>query len=640
MRSHLGTLGALLVLVIGTGGVSVEADPASGAAATRVRRKQLMGAAAADAALGPFIAHLTYDLEVSVAGDGAVSARVLDVRRCEDDGSGLCLSDREGNGTTSIAWNFQRARLWAEVPPGGVTAYTEGPSPRVEAQVVVHLEGMGNRHTAPDWLGERMPAHGPGIAVTGEVTYRAAEHTFTFAEFPALRSVPKTAFRPGAPDAGSTVKGYTLDEPCMHTHIHRLVGQAQVLRTHGGALEPARVGMSLEPGDLLKSVGADDLVDVVVAPGHLVRLEGVTTLRIDPDSFPVRISYLELVTGVLWAKARKGDDSLKVATPNAICGVRGTAFRVTVLAGAEPMTCVEVEEGAVETTAKDGQDTKQTLTPADGKVCLLGVRGFLRAPTQPLAPPGAPAQPPPASGPAAVASEITLDFPKGGESQDAVVAPGGSVTVNAETHGGTGATWSAAHPPAAGEAMLTSGPELVPGRSTGRLGGGGGQTRWRYRVTAPAGSAFSLVFELRQPWNPKPLSTYTARIQVGSPALRLPRTEPGAGAGPVDAVTVTLDGATSAWGVYVRPGATIEVRLKPTTAVAGGTWSMDPAPPAGALTLVDGPKAQADGSAIVRLRASGVPSDFLIGFAYRAAGAPAVAQRVHLGVAVASPAGR
>ncbi|MDD5089338.1 MAG: FecR domain-containing protein [Candidatus Wallbacteria bacterium] len=51
-----------------------------------------------------------------------------------------------------------------------------------------------------------------------------------------------------------------------------------------------------------------------------------------------------MLKGVLWARAKKDDDSLKVATPNAICGVRGTEFLID-LSGDEMN--LMVAEGAV-----------------------------------------------------------------------------------------------------------------------------------------------------------------------------------------------------------------------------------------------------------------------------------------------------
>ncbi len=615
------------VLVAGCAGAVVPggaADPPRRGAAVLRRARQLIGAAAVNPGEGPFVAHLTFDLEVAVAADGLVTARVLDVRPCEDDGSGVCLSPREGNGTPAIEWNFQRARLWAEVPPGGLTVVSGGASPRLEVGVSVHLEGVGNQHTSPDWLGERAPAHGPGIPVTGEVTYRAAEHAFAFREHPALAALPAAAFRVGAPDDGQRVQGYELHEPCMHTRIHRLVGQAEVRRPQGDGWEPARLGQSLFAGDLLRTLGAATLVDVAVAPGHRVRLEGVATLRIPSDSLPVKVSLLELVTGVLWAKARRDDDGLRVATPNAICGVRGTSFRVRVVPGAETLTCVRVEEGAVEATGRDGQGATRVVTPADGDVCLLGSRGLPGT-----APAPGPGEVPGPSAPA----EVTLAFPEGGESQTAVLAPGGTLTVDLRTHGGTGATWAIARAPAAGEATLLSGPVLIPGPSTGRLGGGGGVTRWRYRLTAPAGGAFELAFELRQPWAQKPLRAVVARIQVAAPAPR--GAAPGSGSPAAQQVDLGRGAGAAAAALGVAAGALVEVRLSAGAPAGAGAWSLEPAPAPGALALLEGPTADGPGRARVRLRPSGRPPGVLLTFVYRVAGSPDPLERAHLAVAAA-----
>ncbi|MDD2717362.1 MAG: FecR family protein [Candidatus Wallbacteria bacterium] len=123
---------------------------------------------------------------------------------------------------------------------------------------------------------------------------------------------------------------YAEDEFPNRTFLKEKVGMVRVKKA-GGDWVKADDNMDLAIGDMVKTL-SNGKAEVV--------LSGTAVIRVKPDSEFIipeskantkeKVSFIQMIKGTLWAKAKKEDDSLKVATPNAICGVRGTEFIIEV----------------------------------------------------------------------------------------------------------------------------------------------------------------------------------------------------------------------------------------------------------------------------------------------------------------------
>jgi hypothetical protein len=151
----------------------------------------------------------------------------------------------------------------------------------------------------------------------------------------------------------------------QRTFIHFVEGTVRIKKANG-ELFKAYPGMDLEIGDSIET-GADGKATFVLAGTAVIRVhpEMVIVIPEDKSNTKEKVSFIKMVKGVLWARAKKDDDSLKVATPNAICGVRGTEFEVSYKEG---ITCVEVFEGTV--WLATSPDAAQQVINAGQKSCI------------------------------------------------------------------------------------------------------------------------------------------------------------------------------------------------------------------------------------------------------------------------------
>jgi hypothetical protein len=156
-----------------------------------------------------------------------------------------------------------------------------------------------------------------------------------------------------------------VDATERRTFILSVEGTVRIKKANG-ELFKANPGMDLEIGDSIEA-GADGKATFVLAGTAIIRVKPESEFIIPEDKSNTmkKVSFIKMVKGVLWARAKKDVDSLKVATPNAICGVRGTEFEVSYKDGA---TCVNVIEGKVWLSA--GAGLKETIITTGGKACI------------------------------------------------------------------------------------------------------------------------------------------------------------------------------------------------------------------------------------------------------------------------------
>lgn len=124
------------------------------------------------------------------------------------------------------------------------------------------------------------------------------------------------------------------------------------IKKAGGNWIKAERGMKLEPGDSIKTL-ANGKATVYLKGLALVKVRPSTEFIIPKDHVDEKVGFIKMIKGFLWARAKKDRNSLKIATPNAICGVRGTEFEVMFKEG---VTWVNVLEGTVWLKDKSGAD--------------------------------------------------------------------------------------------------------------------------------------------------------------------------------------------------------------------------------------------------------------------------------------------
>ena len=142
-------------------------------------------------------------------------------------------------------------------------------------------------------------------------------------------------------------------------------GMVRIKKANGEWVD-AMPGMELEIGDYVKT-GSDGKTEFSLAGTAIIRVKPESEFIIpeDKSNTTKKVRFIKMVKGVLWARAKKDVDSLKVATPNAICGVRGTEFEVSYK---NSITCVEVFEGTV--WLSSSEDAPKTAINAGQKSCI------------------------------------------------------------------------------------------------------------------------------------------------------------------------------------------------------------------------------------------------------------------------------
>lgn len=106
-------------------------------------------------------------------------------------------------------------------------------------------------------------------------------------------------------------------------------GQVQVQLVGCRTWRAAPNNMTLKPGDRIKT-GSNGRASIALGNGGSIKIKPNSEMLIPEitGNTVERISFIELAIGVLWAHAKKEKNSLKIATPHSICGVRGTEFEI------------------------------------------------------------------------------------------------------------------------------------------------------------------------------------------------------------------------------------------------------------------------------------------------------------------------
>jgi hypothetical protein len=297
-----------------------------------------------------------FDLDVDFSSDGTATAKISNVKKIHD-------------------------QSWASLSLTANVMEIEKAADNVSAYIEINITGQGNHFSAPF-----VTADDPETWTWSEGSKEPYTDTmnewvmFPYDMYPELAGIehfepgtptvlPVDGGQPTEPDSGSGESG----GKAMIDEVH---GRVKVKKARGGDWIDATRGMELEIGDMVKTL-SDGKVSVVLfaKDEQSGSKQQVALIRVKPDSeFVVpedkanagkKIGFIKMVKGFLWARAKKDENSLKVATPNAICGVRGTEFEV---AYKDDITCVTVMEGTVWLAETEGQ--KEHIITAGNKACI------------------------------------------------------------------------------------------------------------------------------------------------------------------------------------------------------------------------------------------------------------------------------
>ncbi|MDD2717267.1 MAG: FecR family protein [Candidatus Wallbacteria bacterium] len=148
------------------------------------------------------------------------------------------------------------------------------------------------------------------------------------------------------------------------SYIRYVRGDVRVKLFEGPGVK-ATCELELSVGDRVRS-GTNSIAEIVLAGTALIRVRADSEFVIPQNSVNTKekVSFIQMLAGTLWARAKQGNDSLKIATPNAICGVRGTEFILEATANSTRLTVCQGEVAFVPLT--DGFQT-QAISVKTGK---------------------------------------------------------------------------------------------------------------------------------------------------------------------------------------------------------------------------------------------------------------------------------
>ena len=297
-----------------------------------------------------------FDLDVDFSADGTATAKISGVRK-------------------------KHPPSWADLSLTATVEKVSKSSDKITAFVEIAITGHANHFSAP------LPtADDPSTWKWSEGSKEPFTDTmkewvlFPYDTYPELAGIEHLepgaptqlsagGWQPTKPDSGSVESG----SPAMIDEVH---GRVKVKKARGGDWIDATRGMELEIGDMVKTLSDGKVSVELFARDETSGLnQKVALIRLKPDTeFVVpedkantekKVGFIKMVKGFLWARAKKEEDSLKVATPNAICGVRGTEFEVAFKDG---ITCVTVMEGTVWLAEAEG--LKEHIVTAGQNACI------------------------------------------------------------------------------------------------------------------------------------------------------------------------------------------------------------------------------------------------------------------------------
>jgi hypothetical protein len=262
------------------------------------------------------------------------------------------------SGTVSLALTSVEADPWAyaKLESKIVTKDCSTHSVNLEIYTKVLLNEVW-----PDVVdGEMIPLYGPTQDI-GEIQRVIPGFSWDAQTCPEIKSV--------LPETSPVIfEGHTIPEHSYATKVKDVQGDVRIKNEGSGRLERPGPGTEVKPGDTIETQEGEITFYTMAAK---VKAGAQTVVRVAYDELmPGPAKYcLKMLHGFLFVYARKERDPLKVATPNAICGVRGTKYKIR-HDQATNTTAVEVEEGVV--AFSDLQNRKTVEVQAGMKSVIIG----------------------------------------------------------------------------------------------------------------------------------------------------------------------------------------------------------------------------------------------------------------------------
>ncbi len=184
-----------------------------------------------------------------------------------------------------------------------------------------------------------------------------------------IQALAAGVFSTALPDAraqGFNIFGSKPAKLPPNQSIYRISGQATVND------KPATLDTLVAPGDTVQTTKGSEIIFVVNSNSMILRGSSKVTIEAEKKADSLVISGLRLLTGALLSVSR--NTPMRVRTPNATVGIRGTGFYIE----AEPdqtyfCTCY----GVTEVAANADPENKETITARqhDRPVYILSNEG-------------------------------------------------------------------------------------------------------------------------------------------------------------------------------------------------------------------------------------------------------------------------
>lgn len=184
-----------------------------------------------------------------------------------------------------------------------------------------------------------------------------------------IQALAAGVFSTALPDAraqGFNIFGSKPAKLPPNQSIYRISGQATVND------KPATLDTLVAPGDTVQTTKGSEIIFVVNSNSMILRGSSKVTIEAEKKADSLVISGLRLLTGALLSVSR--NTPMRVRTPNATIGIRGTGFYIE----AEPdqtyfCTCY----GVTEVAANADPENKETITARqhDRPVYILSNEG-------------------------------------------------------------------------------------------------------------------------------------------------------------------------------------------------------------------------------------------------------------------------
>jgi hypothetical protein len=260
------------------------------------------------------------------------------------------------NGTVTLILHEIDADPWSYARLEGTIVAQDFGECSVDCEILIDVSL--NPVTRDVLHGEIIPVYGP----TGDLGLMRRDITdFSWVD----ESCPKIhSVQPSQPVIFS---GYRLNWQTYASEIKEVQGDV-LIKPQGGGPHRPEPGTVVKPGDTIETKNGEITFYMVAAK---IKMGAQTLVKFvkEASGFGEGPSMLEMVKGFLWARARKDKNALKIATPNAICGVRGTSYKIS-HDQATKTTIVEVEDGVV--AFSDPQNRKTVEVKAGMKSVIKG----------------------------------------------------------------------------------------------------------------------------------------------------------------------------------------------------------------------------------------------------------------------------